>query len=377
MTGSSTGVRASGYNPHPDWDAPWAEVGLPPAGAPKPPKRLGYVAQEGVIALSYSRLNTLYSCPRKFQLSELMGRKSFSPTMHTAFGHAYGAGVQTFLQYAPSPPAAEAFMHDFDDEVMPAYQAAMERAEQRAVVAAVAAWDMYQLDPEATTASMAKKSIWEAIHAVRTFCAQEAPALLEEWELAYLPPTPEHPQGKPMIELMFYIQAGRYSYQGHIDIVLRNRHTRELCVFEIKTGSKPASQADWANSSQTLGYNVVLQALGLTELTQPAYYVKYLCYDASGRTMQIMEFTKSPAERVEWIASILMDMAQMDMYAEHGIWPKRGGSCMDWFRPCEHFMTCDLSTASLAPPEHGSYESMGLDEVDLVLTLEQLLALQE
>ena len=376
MTGSSTGVRASGYNPHPDWDAPWAEVGLPPAGAPKPPKRLGYVAQEGVIALSYSRLNTLYSCPRKFQLSELMGRKSFSPTMHTAFGHAYGAGVQTFLQYAPSP-AAEAFIYDFDDEVMPAYQAAMERAEQRAVVAAVAAWDMYQLDPEATTASMAKKSIWEAIHAVRTFCAQEAPALLEEWELAYLPPTPEHPQGKPMIELMFYIQAGRYSYQGHIDIVLRSRATGELCVFEIKTGSKPAAQADWANSSQTLGYNVVLQAFGLTELTQPAYYVKYLCYDASGRTMQIMEFTKSPAERVEWIASILMDMAQMDMYAEHGIWPKRGGSCMDWFRPCEHFMTCDLSTASIAPPEHGSYESMGLDEVDLVLTLEQLLALQE
>lgn len=371
MTVSSTGVRASGYNPHPDWDAPWAEVGLPPAGAPKPPKRLGYVAEEGVIALSYSRLNTLYSCPRKFQLSELMGRKSFSPTMHTAFGHAYGAGVQTFLQYAPSPPPAEAFMHDFDSEVMPAYQAQMERAEQRAVVAAVAAWDMYQLDPEATTASMAKKSIWEAIHAVRTFCAQEAPALLEEWELAYLP------SGKPMIELMFYIKAGRYSYQGHIDIVLRNRHTRELCVFEIKTGSKPAAQADWANSSQTLGYNVVLQAFGLTELTQPAYYVKYLCYDASGRTMQIMEFTKSPAERVEWIASILMDMAQMDMYAEHGIWPKRGGSCMDWFRPCEHFMTCDLSTASIAPPEHGSYESMGLDEVDLVLTLEQLLALQE
>ena len=108
----AAGVRASGYNPHPDWDVPWAEVGLPPAGAPKPPKRLGYVAQEGVIALSYSRLNTLYSCPRKFQLSELMGRKSFSPTMHTAFGHAYGAGVQTFLQYAPSPPAAEAFMHD-------------------------------------------------------------------------------------------------------------------------------------------------------------------------------------------------------------------------------------------------------------------------
>lgn len=365
-----SGVRPSGYNPHPDWDAAWSDIGKAPAGAPKPPKKLGYVAQEGVIGLSYSRLNTLYTCPRKFQLSELMGRKSFSPTMHTAFGHAYGAGVQTFLQYAPSPPALEQYEGIDPDWDATLYEQKLERAKQRAVVAAVAAWDMYSLDPEATTASMAKKSIWEAIQAVSTFCEQEAPALLEEWELAYLP------SGKPMIELMFYIQAGRYSYQGHIDIVLRHRHTRELCVFEIKTGSKPASQADWANSSQTLGYNVVLQAFGLTELTQPAYYVKYLCYDVSGRTMQIMEFTKSPAERVEWIASILMDMQQMDLYAEHGIWPKRGGSCMEWFRPCEHFMTCDLSTATIAPPEQGSYESMSLDEVDLVLTLEQLLELQ-
>lgn len=357
MTDSS-GIRPSGYNPHPDWDLPWAEVAAASAGAPKAPKKLGYVALPSIINLSYSRLNTLYSCPRKFQLSELMGRKSFSPTVHTAFGHAYGAGVQTFLQYAPSP-----------DAPFPEQEIALERAEQRAVVAAIAAWDMYSLDAEDAKRI---KTVWEAVQAVRTFCQQDAPALLEEWELAYLP------NGKPMIELMFYIHAGRYSYQGHIDIVMRHRHSRELCVFEIKTGSKPASQADWANSNQTLGYNVVLQALGITEQEQAAYYVKYLCYDASSRTLQVMEFTKSAAERVEWIASMLMDMQQMDLYAEHGIWPKRGGSCMEWFRPCEHFMTCDLSTATLAPPPpaEGSYESMELEDVDLVLTLDQLLELQ-
>lgn len=365
MTTCST--RPNGYNPNPDWDAPWTEVGLPPAGAPKAPKKLGYVALPHIINLSYSRLNTLYACPRKFQLSELEGRKSFSPTVHTAFGHAYGAGVQTFLQYAPSPPASAQYEGIDPDWDAPLYERQRERAEQRAVVAAIAAWDMYSLYAEDPARI---KTIWMAVAAVRQFCIQEAPTLLEEWELAYTK------QGKPMIELMFYIKAGKYSYQGHIDIVLRNRHTGELCVFEIKTGSKPAQQADWANSSQTLGYNVILQAMGETDAHQAAYYVKYLCYDAKGRTMQIMEFTKSPAERVEWIASLLMDMQQMDTYAEHGIWPKRGGSCMDWFRPCEHFMTCDLSTASAPVPENGSYESMELEDVDFVLELEQLLALQ-
>lgn len=336
----------------PDFDADWAEVQAPALANKQglAPKRLGYVALEGVVNLSYSRLSTFYTCPRKFQLSELEGRKSFSPSVHTAFGHAYGAGVQTFLQYAPQS------LENLEG---------VQLAEERAVVATVAAWDMYSLwqeDPKRI------KTLWEAIAAVRRFCKQEAHTLLEEWELAYLP------SGKPMIELMFYVDCGAYSYQGHIDAVLRHRETRELCILELKTGSRAAAQADWANSSQTLGYNVILQALGVTSAEQAAYHVKYLCYDANGRELSLMEFSKSAVERVEWIVGLLMDIQQMELYKEHGVWPKRGSSCRNWNRNCEHFLTCDLSMQAVTP-ELSSYESMKLEDVDFVITLEKLLEL--
>ena len=57
-------------------------------------KRLSYYKEDGSTALSYSKLRTLDSCARKFQLQEKSERTPNDPSVHTAYGHAFGTGIQ-------------------------------------------------------------------------------------------------------------------------------------------------------------------------------------------------------------------------------------------------------------------------------------------
>jgi len=309
-----------------------------------PPAKLGYIAVEGVTNLSYSKRNSLHKCPRYFHLKEDKHLGSFRPNAHTAFGHAYGAGVQTFFLYADKLGHAE--------------------AEKRAVVAALAFWDTYNIydaDPKEI------KTLWAAVMAVRKFCREDGLLLLEDYKLARHPHT-----GKALVELLYYIHIGdSYADQGHIDLVLENRVTGELLVVEVKTGSAEFSDADWANSAQTIGYNVVLQAYGAMSKQQVAYHVLYLCYDAKNCALQQFHFSRSLAERAEWVASLMLDVQLIEMYKSGGVWPKRGTQCRQYKRNCEFYGTCDLTR--LAPPSDVTYAGLPIEAADFVTSVEELI----
>jgi hypothetical protein len=324
-----------------------------PATAPAgQPKRLGYVRIPGVVNLSFSKLSTFYTCPRKYMLGELEGMRKFNPSAHTAFGHSYGAGIQEYARWV------DKLGHD--------------KAVQRAVVGALAAWDTYSLDD---VDAKGIKSFWRCTQAVALWCEREGRRLLEVYELANLE---LNGRTVPGIELEFYVHIGEhYNFQGHIDLVLRHRQTGELCVVEIKTMSKPPAPADWANSAQTIGYNVVLQGVGAMAAEQVAYHVLYLCYDASAMELTELPFSRSLAERSEWVTSLLADVQQMEMYKELGVWPKRGSQCMNYKRACEFFGICDLSHTARSAPDIGSYEDRALEDVHFVTRIEDLLELQE
>lgn len=318
------------------------DVGPEPAA--RPPAKLGYIIEPGVTAFSYSKRNNLHKCPRYFHLKEDRHLGSFQPNAHTAFGHAYGAGVQMFFRYAE--------------------ELSLEEAEKRAVVATLAYWDTYSIwdaDPKEI------KTLWAAVIAVRKFCREEGIQLLTKYKLAYHPTS-----GKPLIELLYYIRIGEgYSDQGHIDLVLEDRVTGELLVVEMKTGSAEFAEADWANSAQTIGYNVVLQAFGAMSKQQVAYHVLYLCYNAKDLVLQQFHFSRSLAERAEWLASLMLDVQLVEMYKSSGVWPKRGTQCRQYKRNCEFFGTCDLTR--LAPPKEATYTGLPIEAADFVTSVEELL----
>jgi len=347
-------------------------------------QKLGYVREPGIIATSYSKFNTLYSCPRKFQLGEMEDNRFKEPSVYTAFGHAVGAGIQIYLQYAPQPlPKVELREFSFDVFAAPeedagihvseeAWKIANDKAMQRAVFATMQAWshpNLWEVYDKAKDCTV-EDSIW----AVRMFAQHVGPDILQEWELAWV----ETRHGrKPAIELNFYVGIyERYSFQGHIDIVLRHRKTGKLAIWEIKTGGKEKLREDYENSYQTLGYNCILQAIGEITESQYSYEVHYICYHTKERTYKVMDFVKPASIRAEFIANLLLDINQIDVYIEHNLFPKRGNSCRSFSNTCRFYGTCDLVTRA-NEFDDSMYKTMARDECDFILDIDDLLRLQE
>lgn len=321
------------------------------------PKKLNYVVIEGETGLSYSKLEKFYECPRKFQLGYLKELATFSASIHTAYGHAVGAGVQEFLTKV--------------DLV------GTELAKEHATLAAIAAFDYHDIFycPE-----KGNKSLWFAILAVEKFTSFYESHVFQngerfsDYEIAVL-------NGKPAVELTFYIKLHGYNYQGHIDLILRNKFTGQLVVFELKTSKYQETLEDWANSNQALGYNVVLSHF-IPEMAD--YRVIYVCYNASSLTYYCLEFVKSIMSRTEFLMSMLADVSTMDTYKELNFWPKRGSSCRNFGRACEYFGFCDNQLwidaaveASLNNKLNSQFESFPLEEVDFVADLDSLLTTQQ
>jgi hypothetical protein len=210
-----------------------------------------------------------------------------------------------------------------------------------------------------------KKSIWAAAIAVEKFL----PIInenLEEWELAII-------DNKPAVELSFSLDCGNgYKHYGHIDVILRNKVTGMVAVIELKTtGLKYAEEAVYANSSQALGYSVILDALfpGLS-----SYEVFHFIWSSSDREWSAMPFTKTVAHKTEWIKDLLLDHAMLDKYEELRFYPKRGESCYNFFRRCEYFGSCNI-TPDTELPKLGVGTAAEL--VDFELNLEDIVKAQQ
>lgn len=254
---------------------------------------------------SYSQLLDLHSCPRKILLKKhYADRIDAEDNIDFAFGHAVGAGVQNLW---------------------------LTRDMNKALFNSFMAWNA----PFDFEIRKKKKSIWEAGMAVEKFLPY-IEENMEDWELYTLP------NGKPGIELSFALDCGNgYKHYGHIDVVLRNKHTGEIAVIELKTtGLKYAEEAVYANSSQALGYSVILDTLfpGLS-----SYEVFHFIYSSTDREWTPMPFTKTVAHKSEWIKDLLLDHAMLDTYKRMHFYPKRGESCYNYFRRCEFFGTCNIT----------------------------------
>jgi PD-(D/E)XK nuclease superfamily len=285
---------------------------------------------------SYSLLLELHSCPRKLQLARHNAGKQENPleNIDFAFGHAVGAGVQSLFQTGNL---------------------------QTALFNSFMAWNI----PFDARIAKSKKSIWEAAIAVEKFLPVIVESL-EEWELVYV-------GDKPGIELSFSVDCNNgYKHYGHIDVVLKNKVTGEVAVIELKTtGLKYAEEAVYANSSQAIGYSIILDTLfpGIS-----SYEVFHFIYSSTDREWTAMPFTKTTSHKSEWIKDLLLDHAMLDKYEELQFYPKRGESCYNYFRRCEFFGSCNI-TPDTALPKLDADAAAEL--VDFELNLADVIAAQQ
>lgn len=290
--------------------------------------------------LSYSTLAKLHSCPRKF---ELYRKKATDDEMHMeaasnqnvtfAFGHIVGEGIQ---------------------DVMDGMQ------EDQIIWKLFLGWHASLADNNPKQ----NKSFYLAVLAIQRFISLRNNGFLEDYELLVY-------NGRSAKELSFRItlQEG-FTFRGSVDAVLRHKTTGKILVLECKTSSSTnLNPTTFKNSSQAVGYSVVLDVVA-PEIN--SYDVLYLVYLTKDMVYEQLRFTKTYLQRATWIQELLLDIETIKLYDRTGVYPMRGESCNDWFRDCEYLNQCNLSTSMVTVPAiEGAVHD---DKVyDIELSLEDLI----
>lgn len=302
-----------------------------------PPSQV--INYENLKLLSYSAIQTLRACPRKFELDRLLTEQKDSGTIHTAFGSALGSGIQKIIETG-----------SLEKGIWAAFQ------------------DWHVLLSEENTKSY--KSFPLVVLGLHNFLATAYPQF-GDWELAYLK------DGKPAVELSFAVILPRgYYYRGFLDGVLKNKRTGKYRVLELKTtGSRYTSEVTYANSFQGVGYSVVLDRIAPEGYSD--YEVLYLVYKTFNQTFEDYPFIKTPQHRVNWINDLLLTIEQLESYQRVKRFPQNGDACMAYGRPCRFFDTCNLSNQSLFSGMEEKREStFKAEEFDFIFTLDELLNAQ-
>jgi hypothetical protein len=209
------------------------------------------------------------------------------------------------------------------------------------------------------------KSFWLAIAAIQRFISMRESGFLDDYELLEY-------GGRAAIELSFRITfPDGFLFRGSVDAVLRHRVTGEVIVLECKTSSATSlNAASYKNSAQGIGYSTVLDVI-CPEIN--SYKVLYLVYLTKAMNYEILPFPKTFVQRATWIQELLLDIETIKMYEGMGVFPMRGESCYDFYRECEYYNQCTMSTNLITKP---FTEGTVVDDkvYDVELTLVDLIA---
>lgn len=268
--------------------------------------------------LSYSSRLQLHACPQKFRLYKLRNPlvevqdRDGTGSITFAFGHAVGTGVQDCLQGM---------------------------TEDQWLLKMFLEWpeDLLAVDEKR------KKSFWYACIAVQKFAfLRQQGLLLKGYELMQY-------GGKPACELGFCISLPHgFKERGYLDAALQHQETGKIAVLECKTTwFSNVNSAQYKNSSQAIGYSVVLDKIAGEYSDYTVYYPVYV---TTRFEWEVFPFTKRFAERAGWLQELLFDISDVQRYEETGHYPRRGESCIAFGRECEYFGSCTLSIRHLTTP---------------------------
>lgn len=279
--------------------------------------------------ISYSSSLTLHFCPRKLQLEKLRAEESSEDgggSIHFAFGHAVGAGIQaTFMA---------------------------ESSIERCYFAAFLAWDFPLLE----IAEKQKKSFWHSLRAIDAAWHLAESLRDEGWELAEF-------EGKRATEYSFRVALPNgYNYRAYIDIILFHPEKNKYKIVEVKTtGATWLHEAMYTNSAQALSYAIVLDFL-VKEYS--SYEVLYLVYKTKSMEWESIPFTKTRNVKAEWIRNVLRDCTTITELQAEGYFPKHGESCFNFYKPCDYFGTCGYSDDFLGISDETRLDSAIQAELD-------------
>lgn len=279
----------------------------------------------GKQVVSYSKLEDLHSCPRKYELLNIVHANPLSggeDNVDFMFGHMVGNGLQMLKAGLSGDEAVLYSSLDWKVDI----NVEMPRK---------------------------KKSFAFGLYAVRLAETQALPMMSEydifEW-------VGNDGVARSGVETYFRIELeNKAVYEGHIDLLLIHKVTRKLCVFEVKTNAfSILNEATYANSYQVDGYSMfcaLLQERYGEEYNiaySPNVDVRYIVYKVPAQEYELMPLTKGYRHWRKFWTDVTSDLVELERYATEGNYPCRGGACYDYFRPCFFFGTCHYTNDRFA-----------------------------
>ena len=282
------------------------------------------------IRLSHSTLELFNSCERMFQLDKLLiSDRQSEATADTVFGTAFGVGVATYLTT--------------QDQEISLYKA----------------WLAYWPELESE-----KKSVGLMLNAlIKSFPVLDT--MLQDYEVIEF-------NGKPAVELSFRININeRYYYVGYLDVALRNKHDGVAVALDAKSTGLQLLNLDplYENSAQVLGYSIALDRIvGESNSSYAvAYFVAQMKKEGEVKIHPLI-FRKTLLDRLNWFITLGGDVQRLELAEDIGFYPRRGGSCLKYNRPCRHFGVCNLSAQDI--PKQREPDTI---EYDFVFELQDLI----
>jgi hypothetical protein len=258
------------------------------------------------MRVSYSTLKTFNSCPRKFELKELVDGARRERTSSTEFGTAFGIAAQDYLLNSNKDQAIyKAWLsHDpqFDD----------------------------------------KEKSWDILVALIERSFPTLDDLLQDWSVLTV-------NGKPAIELSFKItnilDGSPIYYGGSLDVALTNRWTNKVSVLDVKTTGLSLQDLAplYKYSPQVLGYALALSnIIGRDAMNFDSLYL--VGRTARGNTdnmrIEFMKFERGRAEVERWLLSLALQVENMQRMIEAKVFPQ-SGECLTYNRPCYYTAECN------------------------------------
>jgi len=296
-------------------------------------------SNDGLRTLSYSLLEDLEACPRKYQLYNVVGAKGNEHDRRSidfAFGHAVGSGVQAALMGCA--------LEDCYYECIVNYSAS----------------SFIQLD------GRIKKKLTHAMIAVREFYSI-AQMILVQYEVADIVVDGISIMG---VEPEFSIQFSKdASYNGHIDVLLLHKVSRQPKVIEIKTTVLTTVHPSvYSNSNQVKGYALAVKYLQWKGIIADSdrVDVEYHVYKTGkGEWEAPLIFGYNNIHIVGYIRDIETKLKVMDLYDSMGNYPMNGSACNNFFRACEFYNTCHWPEERFAKGERFNKTESNIFKVGL------------
>lgn len=275
-----------------------------------------------VLRVSYSSLNTLSSCARKFELDKLYPRveQPAEEFYAASVGQALHAGYQNWLVTRDADSATWEFTKAFPFELE--YQ---QTNDYRSYHAALSTLEAMIADYSINDYRLAT-----IIHPD----GHEVPAIEVPFAIRFeglsIPPCARFPHGAV------------FEFIGFIDAIMQNVMTDMYRSLDIKTTRMRVGDLDakFKFDTQQVPYGIVIDhiARGAVDSFEVLYLNAYI--DLLKPDIEFKPFLKTQADVQEWAFNRVLQFQQIAKYATLDYFPRTEHGCLFFNKPCRFIEPC-------------------------------------